>query len=207
MYIKPTSIKPTEIVAGSIAIYENIWKDTDKIIESIESSVMNPDSEVHFERAQTFGDQKTGDPLVQTKRTNLILSLFKNGHIDEKIREINNNFHESLSSAVTGYIDIFGIDDSIFTSEEYSLLKYSGGQHYDAHYDGGTSSKRSISAILYINSDYEGGEVEFVNFGLKLKPGPGMLLLFPSNYAYRHIAHPVTSGMKYAIVTFLHDRE
>jgi hypothetical protein len=207
MYINPRPIQPTEVVAGSIAIYANIWKDTNKIIESIEDSVMNLDSEVHFERAQTFGDLKTGDPLVQTQRTNLILSLNKSGHLNESIREINNNFHETLLSAIRGYINIFGIEDTIFTNEEYNLLKYSGGQHYNAHYDGGTSSKRSISAILYINSDYEGGEIEFVNFGLKLKPGPGMLLLFPSNYAYRHIAHTVTSGLKYAIVTFLHDRE
>ena len=34
----------------------------------------------------------------------------------------------------------------------------------------------------------------------------GMLLLFPSNYPYAHIAHHVTSGTKYAIVTWLHDR-
>ena len=34
----------------------------------------------------------------------------------------------------------------------------------------------------------------------------GMVILFPSNYAYRHIAHPVTSGTKYAIVTWIKDR-
>jgi predicted 2-oxoglutarate/Fe(II)-dependent dioxygenase YbiX len=59
---------------------------------------------------------------------------------------------------------------------------------------------------VYLNDDYEGGEVEFVNFGIKIKPQPGMLLLFPSTYPYAHIAHPVTSGVKYAIVTWIHDR-
>jgi predicted 2-oxoglutarate/Fe(II)-dependent dioxygenase YbiX len=34
-----------------------------------------------------------------------------------------------------------------------------------------------------------------------------MLILFPSNYAYSHIAHPVTSGTKYAMVTWIRDRE
>jgi predicted 2-oxoglutarate/Fe(II)-dependent dioxygenase YbiX len=86
------------------------------------------------------------------------------------------------------------------------MLKYSTGQEYHAHYDGGTGSGRSLSAIVYLNDDYEGGHVEFVNYGVKIKPKPGMLLLFPSSYAYRHIAHPVTSGTKYAIVTWLHDR-
>jgi predicted 2-oxoglutarate/Fe(II)-dependent dioxygenase YbiX len=86
------------------------------------------------------------------------------------------------------------------------MLRYRGGQEYKAHFDGTTGSGRSVSAIVYLNNDYEGGHVEFTNFGVKIKPEPGMLLLFPSNYAYTHIAHPVTDGTKYAIVTWLHDR-
>jgi predicted 2-oxoglutarate/Fe(II)-dependent dioxygenase YbiX len=65
---------------------------------------------------------------------------------------------------------------------------------------------RCISCIAYLNSDYEGGEIEFVNFGVKIKPQPGMLIIFPSNFAYRHIAHPVTSGTKYNLVTWIKDR-
>jgi hypothetical protein len=34
-----------------------------------------------------------------------------------------------------------------------------------------------------------------------------MLILFPSNYAYSHIAHPITNGTKYAMVTWIKDRE
>jgi predicted 2-oxoglutarate/Fe(II)-dependent dioxygenase YbiX len=86
------------------------------------------------------------------------------------------------------------------------MLRYKGGQQYKAHADGTTADGRSVSAIVYLNNDYEGGEVEFVNFGVKIKPEPGMLLLFPSNYPYTHIAHPVISGTKYAIVTWMKDR-
>ena len=44
------------------------------------------------------------------------------------------------------------------------------------------------------------------NFSIKIKPSPGMLAIFPANYAYSHIAHPVKTGTKYAIVTWLHDQ-
>jgi predicted 2-oxoglutarate/Fe(II)-dependent dioxygenase YbiX len=90
--------------------------------------------------------------------------------------------------------------------EGYNMLRYSTGQEYKAHADGGTGLGRAISAIVYLNDDYEGGEVEFVNFGVKIKPKPGMLLLFPSTYPYTHVAHPVKDGIKYAIVTWIHDR-
>jgi predicted 2-oxoglutarate/Fe(II)-dependent dioxygenase YbiX len=92
------------------------------------------------------------------------------------------------------------------THEKYNMLKYSGGQEYKAHFDGTTETGRTLSAIIYLYSNFEGGEVEFVNYGIKIKPQPGMLLLFPSNYAYTHIAHPVTNGTKYALVTWIADR-
>ena len=86
------------------------------------------------------------------------------------------------------------------------MMTYNNLTEYKKHYDGGTILGRAISAICYLNDDYEGGEIEFPNFKIKIKPESGMLILFPSNYAYSHIAHPVTSGTKYAIVTWIHDR-
>jgi len=32
-----------------------------------------------------------------------------------------------------------------------------------------------------------------------------MLIIFPSNYAYRHVAHPILSGTKYAMATWVTD--
>ena len=90
--------------------------------------------------------------------------------------------------------------------ENYKMLKYPVDTEYKKHYDGATASGRCISAIAYLNDDYEGGEIEFPNFEIKIKPKAGMLVLFPSNYAYAHIAHSVTKGTKYAIVTWIHDR-
>jgi len=98
-------------------------------------------------------------------------------------------------------------DINFLLHEDYNMLKYRGGQGYVAHADGSTETGRAVSAILYLNNEFEGGEVEFVNFGVTIKPQPGMLLLFPSTYPYTHIAHPVTSGVKYAIVTWIKDRQ
>jgi predicted 2-oxoglutarate/Fe(II)-dependent dioxygenase YbiX len=110
-----------------------------------------------------------------------------------------------LLAATEPYKQRYGIEEN-FWHENYNMLRYRGGQEYKAHYDGATFDGRSVSAIVYLNDDYSGGEVEFTNFQVKIKPQKGMLLLFPSNYAYTHIAHPVTSGTKYALVTWIHDR-
>jgi predicted 2-oxoglutarate/Fe(II)-dependent dioxygenase YbiX len=87
------------------------------------------------------------------------------------------------------------------------MLRYKQSQEYKAHYDSGSLMGRCISALVYLNSDYEGGDLEFPNFGLRIKPQSGMLVLFPSNFAYVHASTPVVEGTKYALVTWIKDRE
>ena len=61
---------------------------------------------------------------------------------------------------------------------------------------------RQMSMVAYLNDEYEGGELEFINFDLKIKPQKGSVILFPSAFPYAHIAHPVDIGTKYAMVTW-----
>ena len=122
------------------------------------------------------------------------------------LQNVHNQMNLLLLAATNSYSKRYGINEG-FWHEGYNLLKYSQGQQYQAHYDGGTGVGRVVSAIIYLNSDYDGGHLEFPNFKIKIKPEPGMLILFPSNYAYKHVAHPVTGGTKYALVTWIKDRQ
>jgi len=205
MYKPPTfSIEPTEILAGSIAVYKDVWKNPEKDILIIDKVTEDSNSNVTFKNATTFVEQ--GNLTASNYRTNKHFGLTDAANINEELRLINNKFFELTFSAIGFYKESLGIEESIYWNEGCNVLKYQTGQEYKAHYDGNTETKRSISPIVYLNSDYTGGEIEFVNFNITVKPEPGMLLLFPSNYAYRHIAHPVKTGTKYAIVTWLHDR-
>ena len=195
-------LQPTTSVAGAIDIFKDVWPGTAETVAAIEEQCATQDSGMVWLRAGTIGAG-----LNQNKRTNYNLGLTDCSQIfDNPIAQtVHNQYYTLLVSAMAQYVKKHGMEDVPFTHEGYNMLKYSGGQEYKAHYDGGSPTKRCVSAILYLNSDFEGGEVEFVNFNIKIKPEPGMLLLFPSNYAYTHIAHPVTSGTKYAIVTWIKD--
>ena len=103
-----------------------------------------------------------------------------------------------------------------FNVEQYSwpsLLKYEIGGHYKEHIDAdqevkvGTGeivykkvSERDLSLILFLNDDYEGGDLVFVDQNIKIKPEPGLLVTFPSTYNYPHKVEPVTKGTRYAMV-------
>ena len=206
MYVNSFPINPTYIVAGSIAVYENVWQDSQVTIDDVVSLTSDISSNVRFSPSQTNGDAEIGNEFHQSIRTSHGLSVTGFAKVNETFRQINNRCYELISSAVHNYKGIFKIEEEIKDIEAYGLLRYSGGEQYKFHYDGGTESKRSISVLIYLNDDYEGGEIEFPNFKTIIKPKAGTLILFPSNYAYGHIAHPVTSGTKYVIVTWLHDR-
>jgi hypothetical protein len=199
-------LQATEIIGGAIAIYENAWANPEETINEINMVSNDASSNVRFVPAQTKDDISQGDPNLQSIRTNYGLGLTEAAKINENMRKINNRFYELLSSASHFYGKHFNLYETLYDVEGYGVLKYSGGQEYKAHYDGGTDTARSVSAILYLNDEYTGGEIEFTNFNIKIKAKPGTLILFPSNYAYTHIAHPVQTGTKYAIVTWMHDR-
>jgi len=194
-------LEPTEIVGGCIAIFENAWKNPLETIEEIEKITSDPATGVIFTKAKTFEEG------ISNKRTNLNLGLTSHARENDTIRKINNDFFNVSFAAMNYYYRKFNPDGIFRYTEPFNLLKYQTGQEYKAHHDGDTPSGRSYSPILYLNDDYSGGELEFVNFNITIKPKAGMLVIFPSSYPYAHIAHPVKTGTKYAIVTWLHDRE
>lgn len=92
------------------------------------------------------------------------------------------------------------------------ILRYGAGGKYEPHadadnWDAGANrwvraKDRDISVLLYINDGFQGGEIDFPNFGMKLPPRQGMLIAFPSDRRYVHAARPVTSGIRYVIVAW-----
>ncbi len=199
----PGELVPSVTVAGCIEVFENAWINPQETIDLVESECLKPNSDIHWEKAGTVGQG-----AYQDHRTNKLMAITHLCHItnNQLLQNIHNQFYITLLAATIPYQQRHGMAEPLW-HEHYHLLKYSGGEEYKTHYDGGTQSKRAISALVYLNDDYVGGELEFPNFKVKIKPEPGMLILFPSNFAYRHIAHPVTEGTKYALVTWIRDQQ
>ena len=61
---------------------------------------------------------------------------------------------------------------------------------------------RDFASIVYLNDDYEGGELHLVEQNYTIKPKPGMLVAFPSDHKFLHAALPTTSGIRYVIVSW-----
>ncbi len=121
----------------------------------------------------------------------------------------------SISSQLFGALDktlhhytteLYPFAEKNIKSREHTmhLLKYDESGHLPAHQDQGISS-RVLSVLLYLNDDYEGGEIEFRHSNLKFKPKAGSVLFFPSNFLYVHEVYPVTKGPRYALPNWYHN--
>jgi len=104
------------------------------------------------------------------------------------------------------------------------LSKMLAGSKLEAHYDNYEKTKDGIeeftaygannevikkigfepdySAILYLNNEYSGGEIEFPEYDLKFKPEPGTLIFFRGDEKAEHLVNEVISGERINLITF-----
>jgi len=75
---------------------------------------------------------------------------------------------------------------------------------FEIHYDNyGPVSNRYLVFLWTLNDVRDGGETEFVDLNINLKPKQGRLVIFPPYWMYRHQAKPPISNSKYIINTFM----
>ena len=97
--------------------------------------------------------------------------------------------------------------------EPVQFLGYPPGGHYKGHNDGEhfdmktrqweRCMPRDVSFLFYLNDQYGGGELEFYDLGLTIKPKKGMMIVFPSYKEFAHKVHPVTWGHRYSLVCWV----
>ena len=122
--------------------------------------------------------------------------------------DLHEEIFQRLRMCVDDYGAYWGV--GIRAYEAFNFVKYEGaGTQFRIHADHGPTYVATISAVIYLNDDYEGGELWFPRFGVDLKPKRGDIAIFPSTFIYEHASREMIDGTKYAVVimTDYHDRD
>lgn len=98
--------------------------------------------------------------------------------------------------------------------EPLQILRYRPGQQYRSHSDFvQADNQRVLTALIYLNDDYEGGETFFARTGLKVRGRKGDALVFRSTTGDRradplseHAGLPVTRGTKFLGSRWIRER-
>jgi hypothetical protein len=86
------------------------------------------------------------------------------------------------------------------------ILKYQDNGFYTWHVDHFAEIPRTMSCVLLLNNDYDGGNLCFRNpdgtgeWELEVKPN--RMIIWPSNFLYPHTVKPVTKGTRYSVVAW-----
>ena len=170
-----------ELVSEGIAVFKNYFLRSEEVIELAEDSGKW--------REGTAG--KGVNPEVR------ITSI----HDLDPTTELHAELLETVIDGVNEYGQKYKTC-RISKGEPLRVGRYRSGGFYAQHSDS-SGSERVLSAILYLNSDFEGGELKFEHQNVTIKPEEGMLVLFPSSFLFVHESLPIKEGLKYIVVGWL----
>ncbi len=142
--------------------------------------------------------------LLEDVRNVFGYSLSKN-----KISDIV--FFKHIQKIITQNYPFYKLKFPQITTEQIKqtdLLKYEVGGKYEIHVDHSNSTPRTITCIINLNEDYEGGDFIFYHQNGKdemkrVKCEKGTIIFFPSNFLYPHRIEPITKGKRYSVVSWI----
>lgn len=226
-------MKPGQRIKNEVFLYEDVIEDTKKLISLIEE--LDEDESVHAvipEWGFWFSNSKDGHSFGSKKdfapeRLNEL-----EGHPrEEDVRYVIETIQGGLKNIADAYYRDMEIEGEPNMSPFAGIMKYRAGCEMGAHFDAQAGDRTlKYSIVMYLNDDYEGGEISFIvrpydlrnpkNFHLQplpdaddpknqeltdaiLKPKAGSALIFPSTHPYKHQVHIIKNGDKYIFPGFV----
>lgn len=160
---------------------------------------------------------KECDSIIKMAETRLEPSnMDTDFHINKTVRDSETAWIDPQESRVANKMIrkcVSFTDRKPVNSEHLQVLKYKEGGFYKLHQDSfyDEQNPRTVTAIIALNDDYEGGETVFPNLGKKFKLNKGDVLLFNNftDWGYQtpkslHGGEPVKSGVKWICNLWIH---
>jgi hypothetical protein len=140
--------------------------------------------------------KSSNDDFVFGERKDIFPDKYSSSSKD--IIEIYDTIYNAMNSALEDYKQRSGknLDKAI----PRTISKYYTNSFMGPHTDSGP--RAYISGVFYLNDNYSGGELEFPNQGIKIKPSAGSMIFFPSVEPFVHDPKVVLSGEKCIIPMF-----
>lgn len=168
-----------------VHIYHNVWPNSKEFFDKLDTEEYWQDGDpgkVAWIR-EDYLDEETG----KRSRTCWV-------HYDKEIQE-------AFEEVVDSYLYHWNLEPH--SRETFRITIYDGaGEFFGMHSDDSFATPRMTSMVYYPVDSYEGGELEFIHFGVTIKPKAGDLLLFPASYNLEHKVHPMISGTRITVVSF-----
>lgn len=124
------------------------------------------------------------------------------------IKEFETEIKTGTEKVLAKYFEHYMVSSSHQDFNCVKIIRYKDGSYLPVHSDPERTPEghtRTIGMILFLNEDFEGGELIFPKQEVVIQPEKGKLVVFPMSYMYPHLVNNVTGGDRYvARINFFH---
>lgn len=206
---------------------ENFKSDYENMEKDISSGKFNLSMEDYVKKYDNFLNQDLCKELVEDiKKYPSVLEF--DGHLSDLLRKgkflntflstneftikIEKLIEESISKLVKKYTKdvrpLYYAYGDKFNHYTYHILKYNSDDYFKIHHDHYAETlnySRLLTACIYLNEDYVGGELEFPSAGMDKEYtfNTGDAIIFPSHWMFYHGVKPIISGERYVIIMWI----
>ena len=183
-----------------IGIYDNALD-----LQFVSKIIKKMNTVSNFEAGKIIGNNHSRDAKGELSEMRKV-DLFHLSRSDKSLTNVY--FYNFIRGCINNHLREYekihkGIGCERIT--DITILKYKKQGKYDYHVDHCYSIPRTLSVIILLNNDYEGGDLVFNLHNEEYKVGirPGRLIMWPSNFLYPHRVTEVTKGTRYSIVSWI----
>jgi predicted 2-oxoglutarate/Fe(II)-dependent dioxygenase YbiX len=146
-----------------------------------------------------FLDEEQRTALLSEAESN---AEWKTTHVGNTVKGMGNDLYLSMEDVYKNIETFFTNTESIIYSRD--LRRLTNSEFMWPHEDGGNPDdprKIIFGIAIYLNDDFDGGELIYPDLGLSVTPKAGSMAIH--NADLKHQVFPVTSGARYSITTFV----
>ena len=123
-------------------------------------------------------------------------------HIGNTVKDMGDKLYCKMESIYKNIEAFFINKESIVYSRD--LRRLTNSEFMWPHTDGGNPDdlkKIAFGVAIYLNNDFEGGELIYPDLGLSITPKLGSMVIHDASL--KHQVFPVVKGQRYSITTFV----
>lgn len=188
-----------EILHPDIFYYKNVIPNPEELIDMINSTDILATENSLIDKWMPFHAPSRPDAKFGLKK---ISNVFRDGETHEDLVVLYKTVFQYISKTTKDYAEKRGLEPGY--QDHITFLKYFENTFLGPHTDSQPDKDGHISCVIYLNDNYEGGELRFNNHNITIKPEAGSIFVFPSQPPFVHQSLSVKSGEKYLITAFWH---
>jgi predicted 2-oxoglutarate/Fe(II)-dependent dioxygenase YbiX len=182
-----------KVFADKIFYYENILYSPESVVQAIEEMDHKLSGSSLISSWHPWYASDNSEFLFGARKMTNQESYDQS---DSITRTVYNLLKDALDLTAKDYCAKLGIE--MGRQAPISISKYFVDAFMGPHTDSPPEpTTEHISSVLYLNDSYEGGELNFPNQGIRIKPKAGSIVIFPSVPPFVHESTKIISGTKY----------